>query len=97
MFVLDITPEAKDHLKELKHDRGQQAKYKAVAKALILLQTNPKHPGLQTHKYHNWKGMEGQEVFEAYAQQHTPGAYRIFFYYGPGKDIITVFAITPHP
>jgi hypothetical protein len=38
-------------------------------------------------------------VFEAYAQNRTPGAYRIFWCYGPDKDKgdITITAITPHP
>lgn len=37
------------------------------------------------------------KVFEAYAQNRTPGAYRIFWCYGPQKTQITVLAITPHP
>jgi hypothetical protein len=43
-------------------------------------------------------------VFEAYAQNQTPGAYRVFFMYGPdrveGKKrtaVLTIIAITPHP
>jgi hypothetical protein len=39
-------------------------------------------------------GENGEEVFEAYAENNTPGAYRIFWHYGLGKDVIT---ITPHP
>jgi hypothetical protein len=42
-------------------------------------------------------GENGEEVFEAYAENNTPGAYRIFWHYGPGKDVITIIAITPHP
>jgi len=36
-------------------------------------------------------------VFEAYAESKTPAAYRIFWYDGPGKNEITIIAITPHP
>jgi hypothetical protein len=43
-------------------------------------------------------------VFEAYAQNNTPGAYRIFWHYGPDETkakkrtpVITVVAITRHP
>jgi hypothetical protein len=36
-------------------------------------------------------------MFEAYAQNDTPGAYRIMWCYGPGKGEITIVAITPHP
>jgi hypothetical protein len=73
--------------------------FKQIHKSLELLRNNPKHPGLQTHEY---QGIENpydkeEKVFEAYAQSKTPGAYRIFWCYGPGKDEITIIAITPHP
>lgn len=42
-------------------------------------------------------GAHGEEIFEAYAENHTPTAYRIFWHYGPGSQIITIVAITPHP
>jgi len=73
--------------------------FKQVHKALTLLQANPRHPGLHTHEYlsltHPWD--PDSKVFAAYAQNRTPGAYRIFWCYGPGKKDITILAITPHP
>jgi len=42
-------------------------------------------------------GPAGEEVFEAYAENRTPAAYRIFWYYGPEADQITIVAINPHP
>jgi hypothetical protein len=51
---------------------------------------------LQTHIIHSIKGPSGEKVFEAYAQQNTPSAYRIFFCYGPDKKEITIVAIIPH-
>lgn len=73
--------------------------FKQVDKALGYLGNNPKHPSLKTHEYssliHPWNTKE--KVFEAYAQNNTPGAYRIFFCYGPSKGEITIIAITPHP
>jgi hypothetical protein len=73
--------------------------FKQVHKALTLLAANPRHPGLQTHEYHSLPHPYDprQKVFEAYAQSQTPGAYRIFWCYGPEKQQITVIAITPHP
>jgi len=73
--------------------------FKQVHKTLSLLQSNPKHPGLQTHEYASIENPydKKQKVFEAYAQNKTPGAYRIFWCYGPGKKEITIIAITPHP
>jgi hypothetical protein len=73
--------------------------FKQVHKALSLLQQNPKHPGLRTHEYHTISNPydSSQKVFEAYAQNKTPGAYRIFWCYGRDKDEITIIAISPHP
>jgi hypothetical protein len=68
-----------------------------VRKALGYLQINPCHPSLNTHKYTSLQGESGEEVFEAYAENDTPAAYRIFWNYGPGKKIITIIAITAHP
>lgn len=61
------------------------------------METNLRHPSLNTHEYSSFQGLNGEKVFEAYAQQKTPGAYRVFWYYGPEKDIISVIAIIPHP
>jgi hypothetical protein len=73
--------------------------FKQVHKTVNLLRANPKHPGLQTHEYTSIENPfdKKQKVFEAYAQNKTPGAYRVFWCYGPGKNEITIIAITPHP
>jgi len=52
---------------------------------------------LQTHIYHSLQGPSGEKIFKVYAEQSTSAAYRIFFYYGPCKSEITIFAIIPHP
>ena len=59
--------------------------------------TNLRHPSLKTHKYDTLYGPNEEEVFEAYVENKTPAAFRVFWYYGPGKGVITVIAITPHP
>lgn len=96
-FSLLFTEEAEQNLHELEEDAGLAKRLKAVRKALGLLELNPRHPGLHTHKYSALSGHKGQEVFEAYAESKTPAGYRIFWHYGPGKNRITVIAITPHP
>ena len=58
---------------------------------------HPRHPALNTHEFSSLNGANGEKVFEAYPENKTPAAYRIFWYYGPGKDVITIVAITPHP
>src|SRR3989338_5649060 len=99
MFDLKFTDEAKRQREALKADPARTAAWNQVKKSLGYLQTNPHHPSLNTHEYssmsHPWdpKG----KVFEAYAQNNTPSAYRVFWCYGPAKKQITIIAITPHP
>lgn len=94
-FNLEFTNEARDQLKDL-DKKGLEKKLKAVRKALGYLETNPRHPALNTHKYSSLRGPDGEEIFEAYAENNTPAAYRIFWFYGPGKNKITIIAITTH-
>ena len=96
-FFLTFTHTAKESIKELKESADLEKRFKAVSKALRLLEDNPRHPGLQTHPYTSLHGPHGEKVFEAYAEQNTPAAYRVFFYYGKVKGEIVVFAVTPHP
>ncbi|MDZ4754546.1 MAG: hypothetical protein SGJ11_08620 [Phycisphaerae bacterium] len=73
--------------------------FKQVEKCVQLLVTNPRHPGLSTHEFSSIQNPfdPAAKVFEAYAQNRTPGAYRVFWCYGPDKGDITIVAITPHP
>ena len=99
---LRFSPEAARALKELESASARAVKQ--VRKTLALLETNLRHPSLQTHRFHSLHGPNGEEVFEAYAQNQTPSAYRVFFYYGPDRvdgkkrvPVLTIIAITPHP
>ena len=73
--------------------------FKQVDKCVRLLLNNPRHPSLNTHEYdsieHPYR--KGEKVFEAYAQNKTPAAYRVFWCYGRDKGEIILIAITPHP
>ena len=73
--------------------------FKQIHKTLTLLASNPKHPGLKTHEYRSLPHPydSTQKVFEAYPQNQTAGAYRVFWCYGPASRQITIIAITPHP
>lgn len=96
-YKLLFTDQANDDLDSLENNRHLKKRLKAVRKALGYLETNPRHPGLNTHKFSSLEGAYGEEVFEAYAENNTPAAYRIFWHYGPDKKNITIIAITPHP
>ena len=97
MFELIFTPQADSDLREIENDPGKQNILKVVRKTLGLMETNLRHPSLNTHEFISLKGPHGEKVFEAYVQQKTPAAYRIFWYYGPDRKQITIVAITPHP
>ena len=101
---LVFTEAAQAALEQLRADSARRARCKQVLKTLSLLQINLRHPSLQTHKYESLRGPRGEDIFEAYAQQHTPWAYRVFFFYGPDiitkkkrTRVLTIFAIVPHP
>lgn len=101
---LRLSQEAQDCLNVLAGDPHSAGLLKQVRKVLVLLETNLRHPSLNTHKFKSLRGPGGEEVFEAYVQNQTPGAYRVFFHYGPdiieaGRRIpvISVISITRHP
>jgi hypothetical protein len=101
---IKFTPTADEQYAELEGSPSKAAIFGQVRKAIGYLELNPQHPGLNTHEFTSLTGANGEKVFEAYAQNNTPGAYRIFWHYGPdetkGKKripVITVIAITPHP
>ncbi len=97
MHELIFTPQASADLQEIEKDLSKSNTLKAVRKCLGFLESNLRHPSLHTHEFRSLKGPKGEKVFEAYVQQKTPGAYRIFWYYGPERGLITIVAITPHP
>jgi len=94
-FKLSFTPEAASVLKKLQTEN--HPKLKKVRKTLGLLEANPRHPGLATHEFASLSGPGGEKVFEAYVENRTPGAWRIFWYYGPDPGMIRILNITPHP
>jgi len=94
---LIFTKKADSQFLDLKANPSKKRIYKDVVKTLTLMETNLRHPSLNTHEFTSLKGPLGEKVFESYAQQNTPGAYRIFWYYGPKRNQLTIAAIVPHP
>ncbi|MGH3978948.1 MAG: hypothetical protein ACRDRZ_08095 [Pseudonocardiaceae bacterium] len=96
-FTLFVTDEAQCVLDELGKPE-HAAKLKKVKKALRLLRdVGPGHPGLNTHKYQSLTGPHGEEVWESYVENKTPGAWRLWWVYGPGADALTIVTVGPHP
>lgn len=96
-FELVFTEHANEQMEELENSMDKQAVSKSVNKILGFMEANLRHPSLHTHKYDAMQGPNGEDVFESYAQNKTPGAYRIFWHYGPGKRKLTILEICPHP
>lgn len=101
---LHFTPVAREALETLEKSSHEKGLLRQLQKTLGLLETNLRHPSLRTHKFRTLAGPNGEEVFEAYVQDETPGAYRAFFFYGPDRverkkriPVLTIIAITPHP
>ena len=65
--------------------------------AIIKIAHNPRYKGLNSHKYESLNERYGHEVWESYVQNNSPGAWRLFWFYGPEKDEITLVLATPHP
>lgn len=97
MYKLIFTPQADSDLREIENNPAKTNILKAVRKTLGFMETNLRHPSLNTHEFTSLEGPNGEKIFEAYVQQRTPSAYQIFWYYGPGKKQITIVAVTPHP
>lgn len=99
MWKLAFTARAREELERLRADRSRKLPCQAVERALGKLQSNPRRPGLATHEYKGEKCPHGGKLFEAYAQNQTPGAYRVFWCYvpPPPADTLLIVAITPHP
>lgn len=99
MFEILLTLTAQAELERLELLPDKKGLVKQIKKSIGYLAVDPKHPSLKTHVYdsvthpYDPKG----KVFEAYAQNNTPSAYRVFWCYGPDKRQITLVAITPHP
>ena len=71
----------------------EQRLYRKLKRTLERLSENPKHRGLASHKIQGFK----HDIWESYVENHTPGARRIFWRYGPGKDEITLLSLEKHP
>ncbi len=99
MFELLFSLGADQELRRLERLPRHRGLVKQIKKSLGYLQRNPAHPSLHTHPYTSIENPynPNEKVFEAYAQNNTPSAYRIFWCYGPKERQITIIAITPHP
>jgi hypothetical protein len=109
-FLILWTPEAAAQFQELQQAaeaavrKGRKTKqfglFQQVEGCIRKLSAQgPRHPGLHSYPFSSLPNPLNTEekVFESYAQNRTPGAYRVFWCDGPKQGQITLIAITSHP
>lgn len=95
-FTLLYTREAEKVIEDLRGAKQHATKLKKVRKALRLLeQAGPRHPGLNSHAYQSVPGPDGATLWESFVENRTPGAWRIWWIYGPEADQITIVTMGP--
>jgi hypothetical protein len=77
--------------------RDEEKFFRKLVKVLGFLGADPRHRSLQTHGIDVLTDKYGFKVFEAYLENRTPAAGRIFWAYGPDKGDITILGVEPHP
>jgi hypothetical protein len=99
VWEVRLSPEADATLTALERDPSQAARLKSVRSALGKMEHDLRHPGLCTHEFKGAKCPHGDKLFEAYAQNKTPGAFRIFWCYlpKPTVGVVYIVSITSHP
>ncbi len=93
-FILLLTTQATKALASSKRDIR---KYRKVVRCLARIEQDPGYPGLNSHPYEEIKGPLGEKIWESYAENSTPSAWRVWWYYGPQTGEITIYDIGPHP
>jgi len=97
-FRLLYNPPAFAELSRLSLEGSLKERGRAVKKALAHLERDPRHPGLHTHKLKGELCPHDGDVWQAYAENKRPGAYRITFCYPPGEaNTILVIDLMMHP
>ncbi|MBR5421522.1 MAG: hypothetical protein IK115_10270 [Lachnospiraceae bacterium] len=71
--------------------------YKKVGKAMSLLASDPRHPGLESHEISSLSHRYGMKVWQSYLENNTPAAGRLFWVYAPDRGDITIIGLEPHP
>ncbi|MCC5789546.1 MAG: hypothetical protein JJT75_07920, partial [Opitutales bacterium] len=70
-------------------NRDEKDLYRKIRKALQHLESNPRHPGLQSHEIGELTEKYGVRIWESYLENKKSGARRMFWIYGPDTKEIT--------
>ena len=78
-------------------NKDEKQFFKKWVKAMGYLRENPHHPSLKTHDIEAISQRVGIKVWQSYLENRKSGARRMFWAYGPGRKVITILAVEPHP
>ena len=92
-FRLEFSINARTAIQRLEADASARVRLKKVRKVLAFLEEDPRHPGLRVHPFHSLQGPNGEAIFEAFVENQTAGAWRVWFWYGPERETITILMI----
>jgi hypothetical protein len=103
-YQLRFAPAAAEAIRRLTDGGASTAvRLAKVRKALGRLSVDPLYPGLRSHLYQHFPGLEKGRVWDSYVDNRTPAAWRIYWMYGPNEvrdgqevPVITVLVIGPH-
>jgi hypothetical protein len=93
-FELILSEKVEGVLLDLERDKP---KLKKVEKCFAKLEDDPRQTGLHSHPYDDIVGPLGKKIYESYVENHTPSAWRVWWFYGPEDGTITVLDLGPHP
>jgi hypothetical protein len=92
-----LSQEARQVLDDLKANPALKVQCKAVVSTFRKMAADLRYPGLNTHEMKGEDCPHGKKLYTAYAQNHTPGAWRVFWCYcGPGQGDIIIVTMSPH-
>ncbi|BBX33644.1 hypothetical protein MMAG44476_14380 [Mycolicibacterium mageritense DSM 44476 = CIP 104973] len=98
-FTVKCTDAVRDVLASLRGTKPKQQMRRKVQRALrIMRDAGPEHRSLQSHRYHNLKGKNGEDVWESYIEHKIANAWRAWWYFVLDEpNTILVAAVGPHP
>ena len=93
-----LSPAVSEWLRAAKATPGLARRFKKAQKAIGLMRdVGPHHAGFNTHPMKTLLGPDGRTIFNSYVENHTPGAWRMYWvWWDESRTIVYVVSIGPH-
>ena len=86
IFRLRLDDDAAKTLQELQHNHSKKRILKDVLKTLEFMKTNLRHPSLNTHEYHSFKGPNGEKFLNPTPNKKLPEHIEFFSIMDQNRD-----------